>query len=311
MQSFSPGFLDGLFDSVIPITPLDWGSPAGIECAVARLDQIHPALSGNKLFKLWFYLERYFRESFKGLVTFGGPYSNHLLATAYACHRLGIPCTGIVRGEAPGLPGPTLVDCAEYGMLLRYVSRREYLEPDALMHSLYKTPGPGFEVGHPLIIPEGGAGEDGIRGAALISQKIPGWKDYTHILCATGTGTTLCGIDRSLLPGQHAIGITVMAIREEARIAFQSNLGCSDQSRLLFEYAFGGYARKNAELVAFMRSFYQTSGVPTDWVYTAKAAYALYDLLNRQYFPGGSRILLLHTGGLQGNRSLPVNLFGF
>lgn len=310
--------MEELFSALIPVTSLDGMSSPGIQCAVARLDLIHPYLSGNKLFKLWYYLEKYRNAAsaenppensatpFTGIVTFGGAYSNHLLATAYTCHMLGIPCTGIVRGEAPVSPGPTLEDCARYGMKLHYVSRQAYKDPETVLRDLYAAPS-----AHPLPIPEGGAGEDGIRGAALICQKIPGIETFTHILCAVGTGTTLSGIDRALLPGQSAIGIPVLRIPEGAQEGFSHSLGCSSRTRLLFGYAFGGYARRDDELTEFMRTFYGTYGVPTDFVYTGKAAFALCDLVKQRYFPSGSRILLIHTGGLQGNRSLPSNILGF
>ena len=277
-----------------PVTPIELSG--GVSGAVARLDLIHPQLSGNKLFKLWYYLERYRTGGYQRLVTFGGAYSNHLLATAYACHALGIPCTGIVRGEAPAQPGPTLVDCARYGMELRFVSRQEYKE------------GAFGESGDPrelLIIPEGGAGEDGIRGASLICKAIPGFGEFTHILCAVGTGTTIAGIKRGLHPGQSVIGIPVLKIPPASRTAFGEGL------QLSFDYAFGGYARWNPELIAFMNRFFQATEIPTDFVYTAKAAFALYDLAANDFFPKDSRILLIHTGGLQGNRSLPPDLLGF
>jgi 1-aminocyclopropane-1-carboxylate deaminase len=294
--------MEGLISAAIPVTHLNrWASP-GVQCAVARLDLIHPCLSGNKLFKLWYYLEKYRTGSFDGLVTFGGAYSNHLLATAYACHMLGIPSTGIVRGEAPASPGPTLEDCARYGMELRYVSRQAYKDPERIAGELN---------GCPLIVPEGGAGEQGVRGAALICGSIPGIDTFTHILCAAGTGTTISGIDRALLPGQSAIGIPVLKIPAEDQAGFSRSLGCSNRTRLLFDYSFGGYARWNRELTGFMGTFYADHGVPTDFVYTAKAAYALSDLAKQGYFPSGSRILLIHTGGLQGNRSLPSNILGF
>jgi 1-aminocyclopropane-1-carboxylate deaminase len=310
--------MEGLFSTAIPVTSLDGVSSPDVQCAIARLDLIHPYLSGNKLFKLWYYLEKYRSTPSEGLVTFGGAYSNHLLATAYAGHILGIPCTGVVRGEAPAIPGPTLEDCARYGMKLHYVSRQAYKDPGAVIGALYDGPsgrreslGRETPSGRPLVIPEGGAGEEGIRGAALICQKIPGIETFTHILCATGTGTTLSGIDRALLPGQSAIGIPVLKIPENRQAGFLRSLGCGDRTRLFFGYAFGGYARVNQDLIRFMRTFYETHAVPTDFVYTAKAAFALCDLAGQGYFPSGSRILLIHTGGLQGNRSLPPNILGF
>lgn len=288
-----------------PVTPIELSG--GVSGAVARLDLIHPQLSGNKLFKLWYYLERYRTGGYQRLVTFGGAYSNHLLATAYACHEAGIPCTGIVRGEAPKQWGPTLLDCERYGMELRFVSRQVYKDQHMSGNSAFGESGTqsGEDPTALLIVPEGGAGEDGIRGASLICKAIPGFQDFTHILCAVGTGTTIAGIDRELHPGQSAIGIPVLKIPPAERATF-----CKGR-QLLFDYAFGGYARWNPELIAFMNTFFQATEIPTDFVYTAKAAFALYDLAGNGFFPKDSRILLIHTGGLQGNRSLPPDLLGF
>lgn len=266
--------------------------------AVARLDLLHPVVSGNKLFKLWYYLDRYLREGRDGIMTFGGAYSNHLLATAYACREMGIPCTGIVRGEEPATPGATLEDCRRYGMDLRFVSREKY-------RVLSRSPDGAS------CVPEGGAGALGIMGASLILRCIPDSASYTHILTAAGTGTTLKGIDRALLPGQSALGIPVIAVPPSEQQAFEEALGCSNATRLVHGYAFGGYGRRTPELIAFMRTFHETQGVPTDFVYTAKAAFALMDLVRQGAFPPGSRVLFLHTGGLQGNRSLPRDMLGF
>ncbi len=301
MLSSPPDFLSELFTTGIPVTPLGWGQSADIQSFVARLDLLHPTLSGNKLFKLWFYLQACREQDYTALVTFGGPYSNHLLATAYACSRLGIPCIGIVRGEKPIFPSETLQDCSRLGMSLRFVTRQMYRDPASAVATL---PDPATY----FVIPEGGAGETGIRGAALINSKIAAFGGFSHIVCATGTGTTLRGITRSLDAGQQAIGIPVLAIPAAAQPDFRSSL---DEATLFFQYAFGGYAKWTPELITFMNHFFDASDVPTDFVYTAKAAFALHDLIRQNYFPPSSRVLLLHTGGLQGNRSLSPDLLKF
>lgn len=265
----------------IPITPLDLGG--AVSCSIARLDLLHPVVSGNKWFKLTHYLSL-------GLpvVTFGGPYSNHLVATAYACRERGIPCTGIVRGEEPAVLSPTLMDCLAFGMSLRFVSRAAY-------RSAFDFPGC-------TVIPEGGAGPLGVQGASLILSDAP---PFSHVVCAVGTGTTLQGLDSVLVDGQSAMGIPVIAVPPADRSAFDASLGLSGASSLVHGYAFGGYARHTPELIRFMNDFYAGCGVPLDFVYTAKAAFALVDLISLGFFPPGSDVLFLHTGGLQGNRSLP------
>jgi 1-aminocyclopropane-1-carboxylate deaminase/D-cysteine desulfhydrase-like pyridoxal-dependent ACC family enzyme len=187
-------------------------------------------------------------------------------------------------------------------MDLHFVSRSDYRDPDkALKRYREKLGSPD---GKWLIIPEGGSGHLGVEGASLIYPKIQGIASYTHLVCAVGTGTTLKGIDLALLPGQQALGIPVIAIPPEQRRDFQDTLGCSAQTQYDFDYSFGGYAKDSEDLKAFMASFLETQHVPLDFVYTARAAYALSDLIAKGYFPDGSRVLLLHTGGMQGNRSV-------
>jgi 1-aminocyclopropane-1-carboxylate deaminase len=299
MESSPPNLLNTWMNQDIQLTPLiKWLAPE-LSCTVARLDLIHPLLSGNKLFKLWYYLEQFAGGNYEGIATFGGAYSNHLLATAFAGHTLQIPTTGIIRGERPPALSPTLTDCLDYGMRLQFVSRLAYAQ------------GKAVPSGNFLLIPEGGAGEPGIAGAALIAGKIPGFHQYSHVVCALGTGTTLQGIDRALNNGQQAIGIPVLAIPDKDQERFQAQLGLSEHSTLVFGYAGGGYGRCNDSLTNFMQDFFGSQGVPTDFVYTAKTALAIKDLAARGYFPPGSRILFLHTGGLQGNRSLPTGILGF
>jgi 1-aminocyclopropane-1-carboxylate deaminase len=273
MLPSSSDFLNPLMQGDIPLTSLNL--PGGDPAFVARLDLIHPTLSGNKIFKLWYFLEAYSQGDFRRILTYGGAWSNHLHATAYLCHCLGIPCTGVVRGEAPPRLSPTLEDCRAWGMELQFVSRSAYaagvVPPDDA-----------------LVIPEGGGGSLGVAGAALIADRIPGFETFTHILCAVGTGTTLQGIARRAQPGQRVIGIPVLAIPHEHQAAFGPDME--------FGYSFGGYAKRTPGLLEFMKSF----PIPTDFVYTAKAAYALWHLA----WPKDSRILFIHTGGLQGNRSI-------
>ncbi|TDW96509.1 1-aminocyclopropane-1-carboxylate deaminase/D-cysteine desulfhydrase [Dinghuibacter silviterrae] len=295
---YTGDFLRNLLQKPIPLAPLDLGGE--VSGAVARLDLLHPVVSGNKLFKLWYYLDRYHREGYESVVTFGGAYSNHLVATAFACSEMGIPCMGVVRGEEPRRWGQTLEDCRALGMQLAFVSREEY-------RALARTEA-GAAARGALVIPEGGAGALGIRGAGLILKAIAEQHTFSHILMAVGTGTTLQGIDRALLPGQRAVGVPVIAVPPEEQAAFAERLGGVG---LVHGYSLGGYGKHTPGLLDFMRSFYEQQGVPTDFVYTGKAAFALMDLAHNGYFPRGSRVLFLHTGGLQGNRSLSPGVLGF
>lgn len=273
-----------------------------LQLSVLRLDKIHPVVSGNKLFKLHYFLEEARAAAHKTLLTFGGAFSNHLAATAYACHLAGVKSIAVVRGEKPETLSHTLQHCLQYGMQLQFISRESYAgkdDPDFLQHLKE-------EFGNCTVVPEGGYHTLGANGAALIHQLLqPG--TYTHICTAAGTATTAAGILMGA-SGEKVICVPVLKgmtdIKE--RIAFCSNSTCNmEQLDILSDYHFGGYAKKTPELIRFMNEMWRQHGLPTDFVYTAKLLYGITDRIKAGYFPAGSNILCLHTGGLQGNLSLP------
>lgn len=281
-----------------PVQPLSHPFPASVAVDVLRLDLLHPVVSGNKWFKLKHYVEDAKAQGKKNLLTFGGAYSNHLVATAAAAEMHGLASIGIVRGEEPAVWSHTLRDAKRYGMDLRFVSRDDYRrksDPQNVCSEQEDT----------CIISEGGAGEKGVQGAADILSA-HNTKHYTHIITAVGTGTTLAGLATAAEPHQSIIGIVVLknafSLQQEieAMLPGQKHRSFS----LLFHYHFGGYARHTPELLRFMNDCFATSSIATDFVYTGKAFFATVDLLKAGHFPSGSRVLLVHTGGLQGNRSL-------
>jgi 1-aminocyclopropane-1-carboxylate deaminase len=273
-----------------------------ITVSVVRLDKIHPIASGNKLFKLHYFLQSALISSHKTIVTFGGAYSNHLIATAFTCFENGIKCIGIVRGEIPVQLSPTLQQCLNYGMQLKFISRELYnfKEEDSFISEI------SAEFGECIIIPEGGYHHWGARGAALITESIKE-NNYTHICTATGTATTVAGL---LLnnSNQKIISVPVLKGIEdiEKRITFLGAGAFNRQQLDIFDnYHFGGYAKKTVELINFMNYLWQQYQLPTDFVYTGKLFFAIFDKIKKDYFPKESNILCLHTGGLQGNNSLP------
>ena len=262
-----------------------------VHLEVLRLDKIHRVISGNKWFKLKYHLDNFNAGNYKGILTFGGAWSNHIIAAACACHLKNIKCVGIIRGEKPTQFSATLNEALSYGMHLEFISRDNYKN---------KTSGDFLQVikaGFPdhYIIPEGGEGEVGERGAGEILP-YAGVNDYTHIACAVGTGTTFRGMYRSISKDQKLLGIVVLKGWNE-----ETN---HDNAKLLLNYHFGGYARYTTALLRFMNDFYQATAIPTDFVYTGKLAFALFDLITNNYFTEGDKILMIHSGGLQGNRSL-------
>lgn len=273
-----------------------------IQLSVLRLDKIHPVVSGNKLFKLHYFLEEAGAAAHKTLLTFGGAYSNHLVATAFACRLAGVKSIAVVRGEEPPALSHTLQHCVEYGMQLKFISRQAFArKEEAAFNQKIKD-----EFGHCTIVPEGGYHTLGAKGAALIHQLFkPG--TYSHICTAAGTATTAAG----LLMGSDAEKIICVPVLKgmtdiEQRIAFcGNNTGSMERLHIFNEYHFGGYAKKTPALIAFMNAFWEQHRLPTDFVYTAKLFYGIMDKIKEGYFAAGSNILCLHTGGLQGNLSLP------
>jgi 1-aminocyclopropane-1-carboxylate deaminase len=273
-----------------------------LQVSVLRLDKIHPVVSGNKIFKLHYFLQQALQQPHKTVATFGGAYSNHLAATAYACNLLGLKSIGIVRGEKPAQLSHTLQQCLTNGMHLHFISRQEYAlrdNPDFLLTFNKKFTGC-------IIIPEGGYDITGAKGAAQIHTCIPA-HTFTHICTAAGTATTAAG----LLMGstnQQIICVNVLKGTGdmERRIAFCCNNNYENQQlQVLNQYNFGGYAKKTPRLIAFMNQLWQQHHLPTDFVYTAKMMYAVMDKIKNDGFAPGSNILCIHTGGLQGNNSLP------
>lgn len=273
-----------------------------ISLSVLRLDKIHPVVSGNKIFKLYFFLKEALQSPESELITFGGAYSNHLVATAYAATKLGIPATGFVRGEEPTSVSHTLRFCSEQGMDLHFLSRALYRKystgniPDSYFKSSKSS----------IIIPEGGFSINGAEGAALL-HKMVDLHPFTHICLATGTATTLSGILRHTHQSQEVLAFPALKGMTDTRQRLTELKTPTNTSWKVFsEYHFGGYAKMKPELLNFMNRFYGDYGILLDRVYTAKMMYGVFNLIEKYYFPKGSNILCLHTGGLQGNTSLPA-----
>lgn len=277
-----------------------------ISLYLARLDLIHPIVSGNKIFKLQRFLESARSKANDLLITAGGAYSNHLLATAYACKEQGIRAIGLVRGEKPEKYNSTLNDCIYYGMDLHFVSRESYKALQTAGDHQWLT----SNFGQHLFIPEGGFDPMGAAGASVIPELI---RDvpYTHLCTAVGTGTTLAGLAQSKLTANKTlIGFSALKDMSDIEERFRLLQSPFSAEKILIEngYSFGGYARQTPELLRFMNSFYRDTGIPTDFVYTGKMLFGIMDMICKEKFPEGSQILCLHTGGLQGNRSLPPGI---
>ena len=288
------------FDNVITQT-IDalWLTEKSIALDVLRLDKIHPVISGNKWFKLKYYLQDFIQQNLNELGTFGGAYSNHIVATAYAAFLLDKKSIGIIRGEKPSQPSHTLIKAQEYGMQLHFVSREAFNNKENIKQQFNGI----------YWIDEGGYGNPGVKGAKEILSLAANAGQYSHIICATGTGTMLAGICEAASSHQKIIGISVLknnfSIKDEV-----SKLTGKDFT-MMHNFHFGGYAKHPPVLIDFMNEIWQQHQLPTDIVYTSKTLYAIRQLAIDLFFPEGSKILMIHSGGLQGNLSLRPGVLPF
>lgn len=280
-----------------------------VSVSVLRLDEIHPHISGNKLFKLHYFLQQAINSNHKTIITFGGAYSNHLAATAYACNALQLKSIGIIRGQKTTQLSHTLQQCQQHGMQLHFITRQQYAQKEetGFLESLQLASVPC------TAIPEGGYHPLGAKGAGLILDLL---KDnvYTHIATATGTATTLAGL--LLAAKQEQIVMSFPVLKNMTDNKTRINQLTEQEAeftnlRILNDYHFGGYAKTTEQLTGFMNECWLKYKLPLDFVYTAKMLFGVIDCIKNDTFTKGSTILCLHTGGLQGNKSLPLNTLLF
>lgn len=285
----------------IPSTPLQHPllDQLKVEMGVMRLDQVHPAVSGNKFFKLKYNLSEALKQNHKQVLTFGGAYSNHIYATAAAAKLEGLQSIGIIRGELLDSQNPTLRYAKEAGMILKSISRELYrnkIHPEFLDQLRQ-------ELGEFYLIPEGGTNALAIKGTSEILSS--NQSDFSHLATPIGTGGTFAGLVNSLLPHQELLGISALkgeAIHEEMKqLLHVHRIQSQGSVSLMTQYHHGGYAKWSSELIEFIHWFWESFGILLDPIYTGKMAFAVWDLLQKKYFKPGSRVLLIHTGGLQGN----------
>lgn len=259
----------------------------GYSIGVLRLDLIHPEISGNKWFKLKYNLEQAKLEKKDSILTFGGAFSNHIVATAAACKLANLKGIGMIRGEASSANNPTLAIARKYGMDLQFISREEYrkkTDPEFIQLLQQQFP-------NSYIIPEGGDNELGQKGCTEILTNETHISDI--IFCAYGTGTTFKGIAQSLQPHQSLHGINVLNFEA---ITTQPN------TSLINDYHFGSYAKHTAQLLEFKEWFENHFHIPLDYVYTAKLFFGVFDLIKHHKLDKTKEILIIHSGGLQGNQ---------
>jgi 1-aminocyclopropane-1-carboxylate deaminase len=265
----------------------------GLSVYIKRDDLIHPIISGNKWRKLKYLLEKARSQHKTHLVTFGGAYSNHLLATAGAAAKFGFKATGIVRGEE--VDNDTLFMCRLHGMNLIFTDRDSYRDKPALFNKYFANDDQAF------FINEGGASPEAAKGCSELVDELT--ETYDHIFSACGTGTMAAGIINGLT--QHQLSTTFNAIpvfKNGGFIADEINKLLITPTNYVLHtyYHFGGYGKINNDLVAFIKKFVADTGILIDPIYTGKMLYAIYDLAAKDHFKPGSKILAIHSGGIWG-----------
>ncbi|MBX2809724.1 MAG: pyridoxal-phosphate dependent enzyme [Cellvibrionaceae bacterium] len=276
----------------------------GIKAYLRRDDRLPAAYSGNKYYKLYYNLAQARRQQCSALVSFGGPYSNHLYALAALGKDTGLKTVGIVRGQRASVLTPTLEDAQLWGMQLLFLDRQYYKNKDLtpilpILNEQY----PDY-----YLIPEGGENVFGVQGCqaigAALAKQLP-VHNYT-VCCAVGTGSTLAGIIAGSPPGVSHIGVSVLKGEDRLSASVCSWLDALDAKNrdftLLQGYHHGGYAKVTPQLLAFMQAFEARNKLRLEPVYTAKLLWAIECLAEENFWPPGSTVVAIHTGGLQGRR---------
>jgi 1-aminocyclopropane-1-carboxylate deaminase len=302
----------------IPIQNIESFQTAQVSASVLRLDTLHTIISGNKWYKLKFYIKEAQQQEASTLASFGGPYSNHLVALAYAAKQYGFKSIGYVRSNENEPLTPTLEEAVRYGMNLKRIGRTQFQNiKEELMHQNI------FHLDdHSKIywIDEGGYGTLGAKGAATILDSIHSNENtnsippeiirnsFTHIIAAVGTGTMLAGLIQSAASHQHVIGIPVLknkgTIENEIKVLLESSYNNNNNSNnnghqkrftLLHDFHLGGYAKTTPAQFKFMNQFWEAEKIPTDIVYTGKVFMAVDQLIKNNYFPANSNLLIVHS----------------
>ncbi|SHG74924.1 1-aminocyclopropane-1-carboxylate deaminase/D-cysteine desulfhydrase [Flavobacterium aquidurense] len=277
--------------------------PNDISLTIKRDDLNHPFISGNKLRKLKYNLLQAKAENQQTVLTFGGAFSNHIAAVAHAGKEQGFKTIGVIRGDElfdKIKENPTLRFAQQNGMQFEFVTREDYRDKSEIffIEKLKEKFGDFY------LVPEGGTNELAVKGCEEILTDEDAVFDY--VCCAVGTGGTISGLINSALPHQKILGFPALKgdfLTDEIRIFAKQ-----DNWNLISDYHFGGYGKVNLELIEFINTFLEDTKVPLDPIYTGKMVFGVIDLIHKNYFPEHSKIVLIHTGGLQGIEGMNIKL---
>ena len=267
---------------------------------IKREDQIHPLVSGNKFRKLKYNLKEALDQKKTTLLTFGGAFSNHILATAIAGKSTGFKTIGIIRGDELGVDlektfasNSTLRNASKHGMQFDFVSRETYRNKTSIEFTeiLQKKYGDFY------CIPEGGTNSLAVKGCEEILTKEDSQFDY--ICSCVGTGGTISGIINNAKNHQKVLGFPVLKgdFLENEILKYAKK---QENWKLNNDYHFGGYGKYSDELIHFINRFKSQTDIPLDPIYTGKMMFGVLDMINKKKFPNGSKILIIHSGGIQG-----------
>ncbi|SDI11888.1 1-aminocyclopropane-1-carboxylate deaminase [Chryseobacterium taeanense] len=279
-------------DIHIPIVEIPVGKK--VKLFMKREDLIHPEISGNKYWKLFFNINNYLSKNPEKpyIITFGGAFSNHIAAVSAVGNLFEIPTLGIIRGEElkdKWRENPTLSFAGKNGMNLRFVSREEYRHKEKLTEFLQK------EFPDALIVPEGGTNQEAVEGVKMMLNDET--KDFDYLCTAVGTGGTIAGISKFCEENQKVIGFKAVSDSSmENRISQLT----SRENFSLIDSAFGGYGKINDENIRFINDFKEHYGIPLEPIYTGKMMQKIFEMIDEEFFPENSKIMCFHTGGLQG-----------
>ena len=277
--------------------------PKGITLEIKREDLLHPFVSGNKFRKLKYNVLQAKAENQSVLFTFGGAFSNHIAAVAYAGKEQGFETIGVIRGDELRdkiSENPTLSFAQECGMRFEFVTREAYRHKTetAFIEQLQ------VKFGSFYLVPEGGTNDLAVKGCEEILTEFDAHFDF--VCSAVGTGGTISGLINSALPHQKVLGFPALKgdfLQNEIH-KFVNNKNWE----LITDYHFGGYGKVTTEFIEWMNWFYAQTGIPLDPIYTGKMVFGVMDLIQRNYFPPKSKILMIHTGGLQGIAGMNAKL---
>ena len=267
-----------------------------VQLFLKRDDLIHNIISGNKWRKLKYNFKAAKLGGYRTILSFGGEYSNHLHALSYAANQAGLKSIGVVRGAKKKL-NSTLSFCQSQKMDFHYMDRsiyRSHKYSKQVLLELKKLFGKFY------LIPEGGNNLLGIKGCQEIVTELD--FDFDYICCPVGTGCTASGIISSIKSSQNFIGFCAFhkSFEQNSSIKNYCNSKLSNNWQVISDNHFGGFAKINSNLIKFVRQFYLDYNIELDLIYMGKLFYSLFNLIERGYFPPKSKIVVLHTGGLQG-----------